>query len=185
MVTISPGPEQRMEMERQIPHEIMHLVESQAAGDAYSSLPTWLTEGVASLAEIYPNPDFQRSLSKAAESDTLIPLNLLCNGFSHEASSAFLSYAESISFVRFLSERFGSSGLQTLIKKYQDGLGCSEGLQAAYGQSLDQLDAQWKEEVLGINAQVLAWKNLSPYLLLSLLLLLPPIGLGVWNRGKF
>jgi hypothetical protein len=75
--------------------------------------------------------------------------------------------------------------LQTLIKKYQDGLGCSEGLQAAYGQSLDQLDAQWKEEVLGINAQVLAWKNLSPYLLLSLLLLLPPIGLGVWNRGKF
>jgi hypothetical protein len=185
MVTISPGPEQRMEMERQIPHEIMHLVESQAAGDAYSSLPTWLTEGVASLAEIYPNPDFQRSLSKAAESGTLIPLDLLCNGFSHEASSAFLSYAESISFVRFLSERFGSSGLQTLIKKYQDGLGCSEGLQAAYGQSLDQLDAQWKEEVLGINAQVLAWKNLSPYLLLSLLLLLPPIGLGVWNRGKF
>ncbi len=143
-----------------------------------------MTEGAASLAEIYPNPDFQRSLSKASESGTLIPLNLLCNGFSHEASSAFLSYAESISFVRFLSERFGSSGLQTLIKKYQDGLGCSEGLQAAYGQSLDQLDVQWKEEVLGINAQVVAWKNLSPYLLLSLLLLLPPLGLSVWNRRK-
>jgi hypothetical protein len=184
MVTVSPGPEQRMEMERQIPHEIMHLVESQAAGNAYSSLPTWLTEGAASLAEIYPNPDFERSLSTAAESGTLIPLNLLCNGFSHEASSAFLSYAESISFVRFLSERFGSSSLQTLIKKYKDGLGCSEGLQAAYGQSLDQLDAQWKEEVLGINPQALAWKNLSPYVLLSILLLFPPIGLGVWNRRK-
>lgn len=184
LVTITPGAEQRMEMERQIPHEIMHMVESQNAGEAYSRLPTWLTEGTASLAEIYPNPDFQRSLSKAAEDGTLIPLNLLCNGFSHEASSAFLSYAESISFVRFLSERFGSSGLQTLIQKYSDGLGCSEGLQAAYGASFDQLEERWKQEVLGINAQVLAWKNLSPYLLLSLLLLLPPIGLGLWIRRK-
>jgi len=184
LVTIAPGPEQRMEMERQIPHEIMHMVESQAAGDGYANLPTWLTEGVASLAELYPNPDFQRSLSKAAESGTLIPLNMLCGGFSREASSAFLSYAESISFVRFLSERFGSSGLQTLIQKYQDGLGCSEGLQAAYGESFDQLEARWKQEVLGINAQVLAWKNLSPYLLLSLLLFLPPIGLGLWNKRK-
>jgi hypothetical protein len=184
MVTISPGLEQRMEMERQIPHEIMHMVESQTAGDGYTRLPTWLTEGTASLAEIYPNPDFQRSLAKAAESGTLIPLNLLCNGFSHEASSAFLSYAESASFVRFLSERFGSTGLQTLIKKYQDGLSCSEGVQAAFGQSFEQLDERWKQEVLGINAQVVAWKNLSPYLLLSLLLLLPPIGLGVWHRRK-
>jgi len=184
MVTIAPGSEQRMEMERQIPHEIMHMVEAQDAGDSYSSLPTWLTEGTASLAEIYPNPDFQRSLSKAAESGTLIPLNMLCNGFSHEASSAFLSYAESISFVRYLSDSFGSSGLQKLIQKYQDGLGCSEAVQAAYGQSFDQLEARWKQEVLGINAQVLAWKNLSPYLLLSLLLLLPPIGLGMWGRRK-
>jgi hypothetical protein len=184
MVTISPGIEQRMEMEREIPHEIMHMVESQTAGDAYANLPTWLTEGAASLAEIYPNPDFQRSLSKAAKSGTLIPLNLLCNGFSHEASSAFLSYAESISFVQFLSERFGISGLQTLIKKYQNGLGCSEGIQAAYGESFEQLEARWKQEVLGINAQVLAWKNLSPYLLLSLLLFLPPIGLGLWSRRK-
>jgi hypothetical protein len=184
MVTISPGAEQRMEMEREIPHEIMHMVESQTAGDGYDRLPTWLTEGTASLAEIYPNPDFQRSLSKAAEGGTLIPLNLLCNGFSHEASSAFLSYAESISFVQFLSERFGSSGLQTLIKKYGDGLGCSEAVQAAYGESFDGLEARWKQEVLGINAQILAWKNLSPYLLLSLLIFLPPIGLGLFNRRK-
>jgi hypothetical protein len=184
MVTIAPGAEQRMDMEREIPHEIMHMVESQTAGDGYARLPTWLTEGTASLAEIYPNPDFQRSLSKAAESGNLIPLNLLCNGFSHEASSAFLSYAESISFVQFLSERFGSSGLQTLIKKYQDGLGCSEAVQAAYGESFDALEARWKQEVLGINAQILAWKNLTPYLLLSLLIFLPPIGLGLFNRRK-
>ncbi len=184
MVTISPGPEQRMEMERQIPHEIMHMVESQTAGDAYGRLPTWLTEGAASLAEIYPNPDFQRSLSKAAESGTLIPLNLLCNGFSHEASSAFLSYAESASFVQFLTERFGSSGLQKLIKHYQDGLGCSEGVQAAFGQSFEQLDERWKQEVLGINPQAVAWRNLSPYVLLSLLLLLPPIGIGVLGRRR-
>jgi len=184
MVTITPGAEQRMDMEREIPHEIMHMVESQAAGDGYARLPTWLTEGTASLAELYPNPDFQRSLSKAAETGNLIPLNLLCNGFSHEASSAFLSYAESISFVQFLSDRFGSSGLQTLVHKYQDGLGCSEGVQAAFGVSFDQLEARWKQEVLGINAQVLAWKNLSPYLLLSLLIFLPPIGLGLWNRRK-
>ncbi len=184
MVTIAPGAEQRMEMEREIPHEIMHMVESQTAGDAYDRLPTWLTEGTASLAEIYPNPDFQRSLAKAAEGGTLIPLNLLCNGFSHEASSAFLSYAESVSFVQFLSERFGSSGLQTLIKKYADGLGCNEAVQAAYGESFDGLEARWKQEVLGINAQILAWKNLTPYLLLSLLIFLPPLGLGLFNRRR-
>jgi hypothetical protein len=183
LVSIPPGSDQQLEMERQIPHELMHILEYQASPEAYQRLPTWLTEGMASLAEVYPNPDYQRSLTKATENNALIQIKLLCTGFSREASSAFLSYAESNSFVGFLYQKYGSSGLQNLMKKYQDGLGCEEGVLSAFGVPLDQLEYRWKQEALGINVNLLAWKNLSPYLFLSLLLLIPPLALSFRRKS--
>jgi hypothetical protein len=183
LVSIPPGSDQQLEMERQIPHELMHILEYQASREAYQRLPTWLTEGMASLAEVYPNPDYQRSLTKATENNALIQIKFLCNGFSREASSAFLSYAESNSFVRFLYQKYGSSGLQNLMQKYQDGLGCEEGVLSAFGVPLEQLEYRWKQESLGINVNLLAWKNFSPYLFLSLLLLIPPLALSLRRKS--
>lgn len=173
LVAISPGPDQVAEMERQIPHEIAHLLQYRLMGEAYGKLPLWLTEGMASLAELYPNPDYQRALDRAVQEDHLLALSSLCQAFPRESAAAFLAYAQSASFVRYLQERFGRSGLTTLARAYQDGLGCEEGVQAGLGLSLAQLEREWLEDSLGVNPWRRAWRHLWPYVVLGALIMLP------------
>ena len=175
LISIPSGPDQNLEMERQLPHEITHVLQYQLAGPAYQELPTWLVEGTASIAELYPDPDYQVALNKATQAGTLLPIETLCASFPRDASNAYLAYAESASFVRMIHEKYGSSGILSLMKKYEDGMGCDEGAIAALGSSLQQLQATWKQEMLGVDSQTAAWQNMSPYLLIFLLLLAVPL----------
>jgi hypothetical protein len=175
LISIPTGPDQNLEMERQIPHEVTHVLQYQVAGTAYQQLPTWLVEGTASIAELYPDPDYQVALNKATKAGTLLPIETLCASFPRDASNAYLAYAESASFVRMIHEKYGSSGIQALMKKYEDGMGCDEGAMAALGSTLQQLQVTWKQEMLGVDSQAVAWQNLSPYLLILALLLAAPL----------
>lgn len=173
LISVPSGPEQKLDLERQVPHEIMHILQYQVMGDHYDQQPVWLLEGMASLAELYPNPEYQRVLETSTTQQKLLPMNSLCTSFPQEAAGAFLSYAQSDSFVRFLYAKYGATGLRSLIDQYQNGLGCSEGVSAGLGTSLKQLEYRWKQEALGVNTGALVLRNLSPYLLLGLILVLP------------
>jgi hypothetical protein len=170
MISIPSGPEQKLELERQVSHEIMHILQYQQVGQDFRQQPVWLLEGMASIAELYPNPEYQYVLTTSANNHELLPFNTLCASFPRESSGAYLAYAQSESFVRFLYQTYGSSGLVTLMEQYQDGLGCEEGLSAAFGLGLGQMEYRWKQEMLGMNAAGLALRNLSPYLVLMGLL---------------
>ncbi len=180
LISVPSGPEKKLELQRQIPHEIMHLLQYQITGKNFTRQPIWLTEGMASLAELYPNPEYGRVLKSAAETGKFIPLSDLCSTFPSEASPAFQAYAQSESFVRFLHKTFEITGLHNLVDQYQNGLGCAEGISAAFGSSLGQLEYRWKQEVLGVNAGRLAASRLGPYMLLGLLLLVP-VTVSIWS----
>lgn len=173
LISVPAGPERQLELERQIPHEIMHILQYQVMEGTTEGQPVWLVEGMASLAELYPNPEYQRTLETTAEAQELIPMQTLCAPFPREALAFFRSYAQSESFVRFLHQNYGTSGLGSLIQQYNNGLGCEEGVMAALGVSLSQLEYRWKQEALGINTGGLVIRNLSPYLLVGLLILIP------------
>lgn len=172
LVSIPSGPEKKLEMQRQVPHEIMHILQYQVVGKGYDKQPVWLIEGMASVAELYPDPDYSRVL-EATNTKDLIPFASLCSAFPREAAAQYLAYAQSESFVRFLNNKYGSTGLRKLIDQYQTGIGCDEGFMAATGVSLEQAEYRWKQESLGVNVQGLVLTNLSPYLLLGLLILIP------------
>lgn len=185
LVSIPTGPDQRAEMERQIPHELMHIVEYQLAGPAYTRMPTWLVEGLASIAELYPNQDYERIMQSAIREDRLLPLVGLCGEFPRDLSGAILAYAQSASFVRFLHRNFGSSGISSLISQYKDGYGCEEGVREAFNETLIQLETRWKEEALGLNIGATVWKNMRPYILLLIVIILPvAVTLISVNRRK-
>ncbi len=181
LVAVTPGPSQSIEMETLIPHELAHIILYERAGEGYEHLPTWLSEGLASLAELYPDPDYVGVLQKASEDDTLIPVEELCDGFPLDAASAYLAYAESHSFVRFLRDSSGTSGLLSLISAYSDGLNCEQGAVSALGTSLGALDTQWRESVLGQNVAGMFVRSMLPYLLLMGLFILMPF-LGMLQR---
>jgi len=184
IISVTPSPEQDLELDRQISHEIMHLLTYAAAGADYQRLPVWLTEGLASLAEITPNPDYKVAITQAEETHSLIPITSLCNAFPSEASGAFLAYAQSASFVQYLYQKFGSSVFPKLIKSYQNGLGCEEGVNAALGISLEQIDVRWQQERLGLDTGSLAIQNLAPYLVSGLVLICLPLGFSFASRKK-
>jgi len=185
MVVIEPGAEQRILMEQRIPHELMHVMLYRRVGTGYSNIPAWLREGMAALAEIYPNADYDRVLADAGENGTLIPLKDLCASFSPNASEAFLAYAESRSFTTYLHDTYGSAGLLSLAGYYADGVDCERGTERAFGVSLSKLELNWRESVLGQKAVGLALRNMSPYLvLLCLVLFVPLMGVLSMIRRK-
>lgn len=173
LLSIAPGPDARAEMERQLPHEVMHILEYQILGDKYDHAPMWLLEGLASSAELYPNPEYQQVLENAVKEESLIPIIVLCDSFPRDLSGAILAYAESNSFVRFIYQNYGGNGIIGLLNQYRDGLRCEAGVQAALGTSLVQVEGRWQTEILGHNALLTAWKQIRPYILLSLIILIP------------
>ena len=175
LVAVSPGANQFTEMDALIPHELAHVMLYRTLGDRYEKQPAWLIEGIASMVELYPNPDYARALEIASANDTLIPFTDLCASFPADSGSAFLAYAQAQSFVAYIRDSFGVSGLSRLTGTYSDGFDCDLGATKALGASLSQLDARWRENVLGQNQGGVAFRNLLPFLLLLGLVLIVPM----------
>ena len=175
VVSVAPGDEQGIEFERQIPHEISHVLLYRQVGPFYGSIPLWLREGLATQAELYPNPDFAAALEDAAQSNTLIPLTDLCDSFPTDATGAFLAYAEAESFTRYLLNTYGGEAFANLATAYVDGLDCDSAPVESLGASLSQLDVNWRETVLGENRTPVILAALLPYLILLALILIVPL----------
>jgi hypothetical protein len=178
MVAIAPGPSQGIEMDTEVPHELTHVMLYRSLGEGYSRLPTWLNEGLASVAERYPDPDYKTALQTASTNNSLLPMSSLCAPFPPDAGRAYLAYAEADSFVRYLRETYSTTGLSALVKAYADGLDCELGATRALGMPLTQLDTRWRESKLGQNVFMVALRNMAPYLLmLGMALAIPLWGL--------
>lgn len=175
MVAIPPGTSQFIEMETKIPHELAHVMLYRALGTQYEKQPAWLIEGIASMVERYPNPDYARALQIASENNTLIPFTDLSASFPADSGSAFLAYAQSKSFVTYIRDSYGTSGLERLMKAYGEGFSPELGATQALGLSLSQADQRWRETVLRQNVGGVALRNLLPFLLLLVLVLLVPL----------
>jgi hypothetical protein len=171
MVSIPSGPSQSLELERQLPHEITHILQFDAFGEQAKDLPIWLLEGTASVAELYPNADYASVLQSAVQQNQLLPIESLCAEFPRDASSAFLAYAQSQSFVNFLYHKYGADRLQSLYDQYHNGLGCKQGVETVYGVALSELEYRWRLEELRVNPAALIAQNLLPYLVLLFVVL--------------
>ena len=179
LVSIAPGENQSMEIERQIPHELAHVLLYRLTGSGYANLPSWLTEGIASQVEGYPNADYTQVLKASAQNKNLMSISDLCGPFPIDASGAILAYAESNSFISYIHKTYGNSDLQALFQAYSNGLSCDQGVVHVLGLPLAQLDLQWRQADLGEKVAGVAFQNLLPYLVFLLLMLLIP----AWRLG--
>lgn len=175
MVAIAPNLAQGIEMDTEIPHELAHVMLYRNMGGSYSRLPAWLNEGIAAMVERYPKPDYANALTLASQNGSLLPFTDLCASFPPDAGRAYLAYAQSQSFTRYLRDTYGIPGLTALTKAYADGLDCELGATRAFGVPLTQLDTRWRESVLGQNVAGVALRDLAPYLLVMGMALVIPL----------
>jgi Peptidase MA superfamily len=179
VVTLPPGPDQKLLIDQRVPHELMHILLFQFTDPGYANLPTWLNEGLASQVELYPNSDYPILLEDAVKREALIPMVSLCQTFPRDASNALLSYAQAASFTKYLYNTYGTTGLVDLVKAYANGLDCQRGAQHALGLNLTQLERGWRSDVLAIDIVQSAINNLLPWLILLLAVLAVPAIIAV------
>jgi hypothetical protein len=175
LVYVAPGQQQNQELERKIPHELAHILTYELTGERYTRLPVWLREGIASVSEFSPNPDYAQALNKAVEGRSIIPIAEMCSSFPPEMSRIFLAYSEATSFTRFLISQYGTSGLKALIQAYADGLDCEQGSTRALSRPLSQVESDWRASVLGKDRNAAALQNLFPYLAVLMVMLFVPL----------
>lgn len=186
MLAVAPSDTQSIDLQRLVPHELTHIMLYRSLGDGFNRLPTWLEEGIASMEELYPNPDYVSALETASKNNSLLSFDDLCVSFPADSGRAYLAFAESQSFVRFLLDTYGNTGIVALTQAYADGLDCELGATRAVGVPLNQLEIRWRETVLGQNMLDVATRNLLPYLIILGLTLIVPVwgAIGVFSTGR-
>jgi hypothetical protein len=93
--------------------------------------------------EIYSLPEYDLILDRANEEDELIPFSYLCEAFPPDEDQAFLAYAQADSLVEYIQNKYGLSGLQSLIYAYDQGVSCERGVEFSLGISLQELEQDW------------------------------------------
>lgn len=145
LFALPPGAQQSLEIERQVPHEVAHLMLYQGLGaQGYANLPAWLNEGIASNVEVYSDPLRSQWLRLGNESEALFPFYSLCLSFPQDEASARLAYAQSASFVRYLLDQFNPAGFATLVSDYAENGDCLNAPSQTFGKDLNQLEADWR-----------------------------------------
>ena len=130
-----------------VAHELTHAVVGQMTFNPYNSIPFWLDEGLAvhvQFTGLTLPSQFTTALSNAISNNTLISVRSLCDPFSAYADKANLSYAESVSFVTYLINQYGSTKMEQLLNTFAQGSSYDGALQANYGFDMDGLFTQWK-----------------------------------------
>lgn len=131
------------DLRQSIPHEMVHYDLYQVLGVNYENVPAWFNEGVASLVEPNPNPNYARVLETAVSTQNTIPFAQLCARFPLAEDQAILAYAQSLSMMEYIQDRYGNSGIQQLIAAYANGGDCESGVEQALGTTMLELEQAW------------------------------------------
>jgi len=180
--SIPPGPSQTLEIKRQIPHELTHVLLYQKLGSGYDNLPQWLNEGLASRAELFPNPNYPILLSRAHEREALLSIAYLCDRFPTDAANFQLAYAQAASFTEFLQGMYGNEKMEALLTAYGDGLDCQRGVKQVYNASLMELERDWRQNQFQENPILATLQEMTPWLVLLGAILTPMLILFFGGR---
>lgn len=175
LISVSEGLDQRLQMEQQIPHELMHIYLFHYHPTAYANMPVWLQEGLATTVEFYPNPEYYSLLETAWKNQSLLSITSLCQSFPSEAAQAYVAYAQSAAIVQYLIDQYGIEKIRQLINAYGEQMDCEAGFYRTYGFSLAQLEGEWQKARFGETNSTQALANLVPWGVLLVFVLFMPL----------
>jgi len=147
------------ELSESIPHELAHLYLYEATGTGYESTPLWFDEGLASLFESAPNPNYATRLDEATVAGETLAFADLCYAFPSDNEGTLLAYAQSESFVRYIQSQYGNQALQQMIQALADGADCQSVSERALGISLASLNQDWLDQEAPQSIFTRLWRN--------------------------
>lgn len=141
LAVIAPG--DRAEAARVIPHEVSHLVLDRATGNPFSEPPAWLDEGLAVSQERGDDAPYLALARQGLLDQDTQSLPALAGAFPYDPDGAQLAYAQSLSVVAFIRDRYGDDGLERLIAAFRQPVTVEAAVREALGVSLAELETGW------------------------------------------
>ncbi|HEU5433417.1 MAG TPA: peptidase MA family metallohydrolase [Thermomicrobiales bacterium] len=132
------------EVARIVPHEMSHQALFAATDNPFGGTPAWLDEGFAVYNQVGGKTQYP-AIVKAALAHNALPSVRALNGqFPYDTQQALIAYAESLSIVTFILDRWGQDGVAKLIDAFHQGTTPDAATKQALGVDLDQLNTQWR-----------------------------------------
>jgi hypothetical protein len=131
------------EMMRVLPHEISHQVLHQATANAFTFVPVWFDEGMATHVQTGGTDGYMDMVVNAEQDGTLFRLDSLNAGFPFSPAQATLAYATSWSAFAYIEGRWGDDGIGRLIDAFAEGMPYTEAVEAALDIPAHQLNDDW------------------------------------------
>lgn len=124
-------------------HELVHIMLGQAF--APRRVPHWLQEGTAQVLAHEVRPDQHERM--ASIGDQLISLRDLTGAWPADPVRAQRAYAQSAHFVAHLRNTYGTDAFRSMVGRMARGQRVEDALFAATGDTLTQIDQDWRARV--------------------------------------
>jgi len=142
-----------------IAHELAHVAVNSIMGGCYAMIPLWLNEGIAVYSEGPPDPQYAQLIDRAVYYDELFSLRSISEEYQEIDGDPSLTYAESLSVVQFLVNRYGQAKIRRVLQALGEGYTYDPALEGAFGLDMDGLEDAWRKS---IGADPLPKKTASP-----------------------
>jgi len=126
-------------------HEMIHIAFGRLNARTGHSVPLWFNEGVACWAMGRLRMGDPKLLVRAANTDTLIPLEHLAAAFPQTGIARELAYQQGESAVTFLLEAYGADSIRRIVARMDQGLNFDEALDELTGGT--DFQSRWKQYV--------------------------------------
>lgn len=173
MLNAPPGDTAAIQLRRDVPHELTHLMVYVATAPRYDNVPAWLDEGLATINEGEPNPAQAVALENALAAGQVPSLESLCGAFPTDSSAALAAYAQSRGVVQEIIDGYGTEGISALLEAYRDGATCEGGVERGLSATLTGLDLRWRASLQADGGASSVARGSGPWALIALIVLLP------------
>ena len=128
------------ELQRVLKHELTHSFMRSLAG---GRCPTWLNEGIAELMEPRSSSAFAQPLAALFQQRKEIPFSVLEHPFIRFSDvQAQVAYAESLSGVEYLRDRYGMAEVVRMLRNIAAGDGAGDCAAAEHRDGLRGVSAE-------------------------------------------
>ena len=124
-------------------HELTHVLVDDAAGRAYTILPTWLNEGLAEFGNVSPSESYDNALLYGIYTRRVKPLSHL-NRFLGEPDDVVIAYGQSRSVISYLIHTYGEEKMAEFMSQLDHTFSIDVALMQVYGFDQDGLDTEWR-----------------------------------------
>lgn len=126
-------------------HEVAHIVTHLAGDGPFTSIPSWLDEGVAVYAQSQAGLAYTSALDFAIRTNDTLSLRSMQSS-SNRVDEVNLFYGQSFSIVQFLIDEFGQDPLAELFRVHFDGSAIDQAMLEVYGFDQNGLYNLWRQD---------------------------------------